>query len=101
MATAVDAQEITRDAPWPVLIDFWSPQTGDPRAAVVELEKVAKRHQGRLIVLRLNVEQVPDALAAYGVQALPTYVLFTQGREVRRMTGTQSADQLEFALRAA
>lgn len=101
MANGADVQEITRDAPWPVLVDLWTPQASDARTAAAELEKVAKRHQGHLIVLRVNVEQLPACLTEYAVNRLPTYLLFTQGREVRRLIGAQSADQLEFALRAA
>lgn len=101
VANDADVHEITRDAPWPVLIDLWTPQAGDTRTAAAELEKVAKRHQGRLIVLRVNVDQLPKCLAEFAVRSLPTYLLFESGREVRRLTGTQSADQLEFVLRAA
>lgn len=101
VANTADMQEIMRDAPWPVLVDLWTPNAQDARTAAAELEKLARRHQGHLIVLRINVELLPTSLTEYAVRKLPTYLFFDHGREIRRLVGTQSADQLEFALSAA
>lgn len=100
-ATEADVAEILNDAPWPVLLEFWSPQSEAARAATSELERFARRQQGRLIVLRVNTAQGGAGLQRFTVGTLPTYVLFDHGRELRRLTGAQSAEQLEFAFRAA
>lgn len=100
-ATDAELTEITRDAPWPVLLDFWSPQEANARDSAQEVEKFARRHQGHVLVLRVNVAQAPDAQARFGVQRLPTFLLVDHGREIRRLVGLQSADQLESVLRAA
>ena len=100
-ATDAEVAEITRDAPWPVLLDFWSPNEANARDSAPEVEKFARRHQGHVLVLRVNVAQAPQAKALFGVQRLPTYLLVDHGREVRRLVGLLSADQLEGVFRAA
>lgn len=100
-ATDAEIAEITRDAPWLVLLDFWSPQEASARDSAQEVEKFARRHQGQVLVLRVNVAQAPNAQALFGVLRLPTFLLVDHGREVRRLVGLQSADQLERVLAAA
>jgi thioredoxin 1 len=100
-ATDAEVAEITREAPWLVLLDFWSPNQADARDSAPEVEKFARRHQGHVLVLRVNVAQAPQAQARFGVLRLPTFLLVDHGREIRRLVGLQSADQLELVLRAA
>lgn len=93
-----DAKEIVRDAPLPVVVDFWSPACESSRQADPEVERLARRHQGHLIVLKVNADIAADRGQALGVRSLPTYVLFRQGAEIRRASGPLTADRLEDAL---
>jgi thiol-disulfide isomerase/thioredoxin len=98
VVAAADAKEIVRDAPWSVLVDFWSPASEPSRQAAPEVERFARRHQGHLLVLKVNADIAAEWSRALHVQALPTYVLFRQGAELRRTSGALSAEQLEVAL---
>jgi thioredoxin 2 len=98
VVAAAEAKEIIQEAPWEVLVDFWSPGSEPSRQAAPEVERLARRHQGHLLVLKVNADIAAEWGRQLGVRALPTYVLFRRGAEVRRVSGALSADQLETAL---
>lgn len=98
VVAATDAKEIVRDAPWSVVVDFWSPASEPSRQAAPEVERLARRHQGHLIVLKVNADIAAEWGRSLGVRSSPTYVLFRQGAEVRRISGPLTAEQLESAL---
>lgn len=78
-----------------VLVDFWAPGC-IPCAFVVSLvEDVAARTEGRLTVRALDVDAHPAPAARHAVLSLPTLILFRDGKEVARLTGTPSASTLD------
>lgn len=103
---AVQLAEATRDAPWPVLVDLWAPlgeATADPvaeagRLALRELDQLARKHQGHLLVLKLNVQAAPELVQNMSVRELPTFVLYRRGIEVLRQSGRVDAARLEAAI---
>ena len=91
--------EVTRDAPWPVLVDLWAPDAAaGGRDVARELDTLARRHQGHVQVLKINVAQVPELLQQLQVSVLPTFLLYDHGREIRRLAGLADAARLEAAL---
>jgi thioredoxin 2 len=51
------------------------------------LEAFAREQAGRFVVLKLDTEAQPQAGARFGIQAIPTLVLFREGKEVERVSG--------------
>src|SRR5262245_55835669 len=91
-APAFDA--LVAQSPLPVLVDFWAPWCGPCRMAAPEFAKIAKSRQGTLLVAKVNTDEVPDVAGRFAIQAIPTFVLFRGGQEVRRASGAMPADQV-------
>jgi thioredoxin 1 len=79
----------------PVLVDFWAPWCGPCRALAPVLEELAAGWQQRARVAKLNVDSSPDLVERFSVRAIPTLILFKNGREVERLFGAARKTEIE------
>jgi len=85
---AVDAASLARAAassPVPVVVDVWAPWCPPCRAVSPVLDQIAKERRGKVVVLKVNSDESP--LPHLGISAIPTFVIYKNGREVGRQSG--------------
>jgi len=78
----------------PVLVDYWAEWCGPCKMIAPLLDEVAKDYDGKLRVVKVNVDDNPTAAQRFGIRGIPTLKLFKNGSEVATKVGTMSKSQL-------
>lgn len=79
----------------PVLVDFWAPWCMPCRMLAPIIEKLAEENEGKLKVCKLNTDENQNIAAQYGIQGIPTLIVFKEGKEVSRTVGAMSKEKLQ------
>lgn len=78
----------------PVLVDFWAEWCGPCKALAPIIEEVAKEQDGKVKVVKLEVDENPETASKYNVLSIPTLAIFKNGELVKTMVGLQSKEKI-------
>jgi thioredoxin 2 len=95
VATSAEFDNLISTSALPVVVDFWAPWCGPCRMVAPEIEKVASRQAGRLLVVKVNTDAVAGVGDRLGIRSIPTMAVFRGGREVARTSGARPASDIE------
>lgn len=82
------------EANGPVLVDFWAEWCGPCKSIAPMLEEVAAEYQGKVKIVKINVDDNPETPRKYGVRGIPTLMLFVNGEVAQTKVGALSKAQL-------
>ena len=86
---------IVASAAVPIIVDFWAPWCGPCRMVAPEMAKVAARHAGHYLVLKINTDEVSELTERFGIRSIPMLAVFKGGREAGRTVGARPAAEIE------
>jgi len=85
--TDADFENTVLKSPTPVLVDFWAPWCGPCRAMGPIIDELAGEFSGKLLIVKMNVDENPTTPTKYGIRAIPTLIIFKDGEVLEQITG--------------
>lgn len=70
-----------------VLVDFFAMWCGPCKMLMPTMEKIADEFDGKVSIVKVNIDDEPDLASRYGVQSIPTLIYFKNGKEINRSVG--------------
>ena len=91
-------EEEVLKAETPVLVDFWATWCGPCRMLAPTVSAIAEKYAGKVKVCKVDIDENIPLAEKYGIEVIPTLILFKNGEEKARKIGLMTANEIESML---
>ena len=92
--TAKNFNEEVLESPLPVLVDFWATWCGPCRMIAPTVEEIAAEYDGKVKVGKVNVDDEPELASAFGIDSIPTLMVFKNGEVAGTLVGLRKKEDI-------
>ena len=78
-----------------VMVDFWAVWCGPCQMVAPIVEELAKEYEGKLKVMKLNTDEVPEIASKFQIMSIPTILFFKKGQPVEKIVGARPKPQFK------
>ena len=83
------------NAQTPVLVDFWAEWCAPCKQIAPILDELSEEYAGKLTIVKVNIDDNPEAPTTYGVRSIPTMILFQDGQATATKIGAAAKSQIK------
>ncbi len=87
--------ELINQSESPVLVDFWAEWCGACKMVSPTIQRMASEYKGKLLTVKVNVDQKPHISGRYQITSIPTIMMFHRGQILMRVTGALPYEALK------
>ena len=91
-------QVIEKSKTTPVIVDFWAPWCGPCKQLTPTLEKIVTKKNGKVVLVKINVDENQDIASQLNIQSIPTVYGFVDGKPIDAFQGAQPESKVEIMI---